>query len=151
MEKVPVSCVFLGLFLDKSTECLGLSRDNDKPQSSCLFLCTPKGTEADFPWSAQPPYTGGSLNESFLPAEAHNQATAHSPVLAQGYSTQPLGRLPRLRELTEGSSEKDPAGMAHRGWAQETLDRWPGSNLGGRATRKCGSGAQTGSPVMMKL
>lgn len=117
------------------------------PRAAVSSGAIPKGTEADFPWSAQPP----SLNESFLPAEAHYQATAHSPVQAQGYPTQPLGRLPRLPKLTEGSWEKDPASVAHRGWAQETLDGWPGSSLlGSRVTRKCGSGAQTGSSVMMK-
>lgn len=74
-------------------------------------------------------------------AEAHHQATAHSPFR--------LGLPhPASREIdypgyesTEGSWERDPAGMAHRGWAQETLDRGLGWNLlGGRAPRKCGGG-----------
>lgn len=42
-RKSPVSYMLLGLFLDKSIECLGLSRDKDKPQSSCLFRCCPRG------------------------------------------------------------------------------------------------------------
>lgn len=112
--KSPVSCVLLGLFLDKSTECLGLSRDKDKSQSSCLFRCCPQGNRGQLPMVSSASLPGGSLNESFLPAVAHKQAAAHLPLPAQGYPTQPLGRLPRLQELTEDSWEKDPAGMAYR-------------------------------------
>lgn len=65
-----VSCVLLGLLLNKDTEGLGLSRDMASTRVAASSGAVPKGTEASFPWLAQPPYTGGSLNESFLPAEA---------------------------------------------------------------------------------
>lgn len=75
-----------------------------------------EGTEADFPWSAQTPYSAGSLNKSFLLAAAHHQAAAHSPLPAQGYPTQPLGRSPRLQ-----SSQKAPGKRTLQAWHRERL------------------------------
>lgn len=117
--------MLLGLLLNKDTEGLGLSRDMASTRVAASSGAVPKGTEASFPWLAQPPYTGGSLNESFLPAEATRPA--------HGSFTIPRSGLPHpaSREITQATTslgivhrrlwEKDPAGTAYRSssWVPE--------------------------------